>query len=242
LGHRRRIRIELTDTEDLRVAVYLKSFGRVGRWRRWGRWLAGRGAEGMQEFAMTMTLAEKGIPVARPIAFGQESRCGRSYVMLEELPRADALERLLAPGHPGSRDYDVLADRNRLGREAAILVRRLHGAGWFHRDLYLSHLFLSRDDHGVERLNLIDLQRVFRPLWRRARWRVKDLAQLGYSAGPLVSRTDMLRFFLRYRQQCRLEPRDKRLARAIGRRMRRIARHDARRVARRQQTAGGPTP
>jgi tRNA A-37 threonylcarbamoyl transferase component Bud32 len=67
-----------------------------------------------------------------------------------------------------------------LARSLAGLVRRLHAAGYAHRDLYTAHVFA--DEHaGRLDLYLIDLARVFRPRWRRFRWRVKDLAQLHYS-------------------------------------------------------------
>lgn len=233
LGARERLRVELTDDRAGKVTLYVKRFGAspfVQRWRRalgLGGWTPGVG-----EFATTIALAECGLPVARPVACGQEqrgSRLGRSFVILEALPDADALERLLprAAGREGH--YRLLADRRQLVRELAFLVRRLHDHGWFHRDLYLAHVFLSRDAAGQERLNLIDLQRVFRPCCCRRRWQVKDLAQLCYSARPHCTRTEMLRFLRAYLGRPRLQNPDRRLLRRLWRKAQRIARRDQRR-------------
>jgi len=69
--------------------------------------------------------------------------------------------------------------------EIAGLTSKMHRAGYVHRDFYSSHLLLDQAN-GKMNLYLIDLARVFSPwFWRRGRWRVKDLAQLKYSA-PLA--------------------------------------------------------
>ena len=52
----------------------------------------------------------------------------RSFVMIEELPRADALERLLPQGKAAHQQYQMLVDKQLLVREIAQLVRRLHQA------------------------------------------------------------------------------------------------------------------
>jgi hypothetical protein len=47
-------------------------------------------------------LAENGVAVARPIAYGRERGWfgeTRSFAMIEELPQAEALERLLPEWH-----------------------------------------------------------------------------------------------------------------------------------------------
>ncbi len=54
---------------------------------------------------------------------------------------------------------------------------RFHALGFSHQDFYLCHLFWDG-----ERLTLIDLQRVRRARKPRARWIIKDLAELFYSA------------------------------------------------------------
>ena len=236
-GSRERIRIELSGENHQHVAIYLKRYQNPGTVELIKRLLTRRSrlGAGCYDFASALLLAENGIPVARPIAYGQECRRlgeKRSFVMIEELPHADALERLLPRRQEAKKDYRLLRDKKALIKEIAALVRRLHGAGLFHRDLYLAHIFLSKDRAGRERLCLIDLQRVFRPVVGKGRWRVKDLGQLYYSARSYFSRADTMRFLYSYLQTDRLSSKDKSLARAVYRKAERIARHDEKRKRR----------
>ena len=83
----------------------------------------------------------------------------------------------------------------------ADLVRKFHETGYFHRDLYFAHIFLGENGEFY----LIDLQRTFKPKFSAFRYRVKDIAQLYYSApGKYFSRADRLRFYLRYTGKTRL--------------------------------------
>jgi lipopolysaccharide heptosyltransferase II len=231
LGQRERFRIELKQEDGDSVVMYLKRFGPSKLHQVWQGWLGHRREDGVNDFAATMMLAEAGIAVARPIAFGRDE-IGRSFVMLEELPNSEALERLLPWWDNVKNVYQLLQDKRQLLKAVAALVRRFHGAGYFHRDLYLSHIFLSKDKEGYERLNLIDLQRVFKPVIRRYRWRVKDLAQLYYSAQAYFTNTDSIRF-LRWYLDCRkLRDKDKTLARTVWYKAQRIARHDRKRKQR----------
>jgi tRNA A-37 threonylcarbamoyl transferase component Bud32 len=75
--------------------------------------------------------------------------------------------------------HDAAAVAGLTGRLAG-MVRRFHQAGYVHRDLYASHVFLDASA-GRDDLYLIDLARMFRPRVIRRRWCVKDLAQLKYS-------------------------------------------------------------
>ena len=63
-----------------------------------------------------------------------------------------------------------------LARDLGALVRRMHELGFWHRDLYLCHVFAAREGGGW-RLTLIDLARVgrkARPRWRRICTRACD--------------------------------------------------------------------
>jgi heptose I phosphotransferase len=118
--------------------------------------------------------------------------------------------------------------RRRLLGEVADVVARLHGAGFYHRDLYLSHFFLDDGADGDVGLTLIDLQRMIAPRMRRRRWIVKDLAALDYSTpAGAVSVRDRLRWYRRYRGVARLSREDRALLRAVAAKRRRIARHSA---------------
>ncbi|UCF33080.1 MAG: hypothetical protein JSV78_12180 [Phycisphaerales bacterium] len=229
---RERIRLSLREAEGTRT-VYLKRFTdpppKVQRAVR----ASDTGAVSVAglEWARMHQLARDGITTIMPIAFGEEIRSGRevrSAILAAAVP-GESLERLAANW---SRDVHLpLIRRALIG--TADLVACFHGCGYIHRDLYLSHIFFDEAAASDEALHLIDLQRVIRPRWRRARWIVKDLASLNYSTPfDLVTTVDRLRWLRRYLNVDRLDGRAKRLVRRIMAKTARIARHDRQRKAR----------
>ena len=237
LGNRERLRIKLKGTGDQNVVIYLKRFGYPGVKQLVKRWIIRRSryGAGIYDFLGVQRLAERGVAVPRPIAYGQICNWlgeKRSFAIIEELPGSDSLERLLPNWNQKKKKYALLRDKKELIRQTAHLVRQLHQSGHNHRDLYLSHIFLSRDVKGFERLNLIDLQRVFQPVILKRRWRVKDLAQLYYSSRDYFSYKDMMQFMHEYFDNDRLTNYQKRLIRSVCRKVRRIERHVRHRVER----------
>ena len=231
LGSRQRLRVELVDEQQEPIVFFVKRYGAPRRQWFFEKLLA----TAVYDFKAAMELAEKGIDVARPIAYGVErqgKKEKRSFVIFEQLPDADALERLLPNRQQNEQKYPLLKKHKRLIREIAALVGKFHGAGYFHRDLYLSHIFLGNNLEGSDRLSLIDLQRVFRPKLLQQRWRVKDLAQLYYSSRAFFSKVDMMRFMHDYLNCRRLNAEQKTLIRHVYAKTQRIARHDAKRQAR----------
>jgi heptose I phosphotransferase len=101
----------------------------------------------------------------------------------------------------------------------APVVKRLHDQGLCHRDLYWNHFFAASRS---EPPSLIDVERAFRPRWRRRRWQVKDLASLLASTPRGLSAAAPLRFLLAYLGGARDW---KAWARAIARKAQRIRRH-----------------
>ena len=186
-----------------RRAVWLRG---ALKWN-WPAW------SGPHELANLLALAAAGLRVPRVLAAGErdEGPRRRSFVALFALPGAP-----LAASPPPARP----AERRARTRAVAGLVRRLHGAGFWHRDLYGENVFWD------EALGpgLIDCERVERaeggPRWR---WRVKDLAALQGSAGGGWSRSDRVRFLREYLDLERLDPDARRLARAVLRKARALA-------------------
>lgn len=116
--------------------------------------------------------------------------------------------------------------RHALALRLAEMVRRLHAARLYHRDLYFCHFFARETDGGPE-LVLIDLGRLMRS--PRPRWRVKDLAQLLFSSFvPGVSRTDRMRFFHAYLGVKKLDPKARRLAAVVAAKAEGYRRHNER--------------
>lgn len=180
LAARRRTRLTLTDGDGVEHELYLKRYGPQGLRRRLERfWTYGPGLSAAAvEFDNILAARNASVPTMKALVCGQEPSCcrdGRSYLVVAAV-RGDALERcveefLARTGDGGAEE---------LTGKLAELVRLLHCAGYVHRDLYASHVFLDEAGGGVS-LQLIDLARMFRPAWRRRRWLVKDLAQLKYS-------------------------------------------------------------
>jgi tRNA A-37 threonylcarbamoyl transferase component Bud32 len=184
LGRRRRTRLRLTDGEGRRHLLYLKRYGAepvsaaLRRRLTHGRWCSAARVE----LDNIRRARAAGVPTMRAVSCGEEPvrlGAGRSYLIATAVP-GEALERCFEPFlRRHARDGKVAAVTSRLAR----LVRALHDAGYVHRDLYASHVFLD-DAAGEPQLYLIDLARMFAPRWRPLRWYVKDVAQLKYSMPP----------------------------------------------------------
>lgn len=208
---RQRWRIRLTDAQGTQRTLYLKRFDRPPLRRQWERWRLARNLSTAGiEWQNARDLAGAGIRAAEPVAFG-EQMVGpmerRSAILLGEAPGMSLERWVPARLPPASADPDPTRRGRRLDGLARF-VARFHAAGFVHRDLYLCHVFFDESTFekamkAEQAFCLIDLQRVFRPRWRKRRWIVKDLAALDFST-PLdrVTRRERLRFLCRYVRHC----------------------------------------
>jgi hypothetical protein len=234
---RERLRLSF-ESDGRRHVFYLKRFTRPPlKIRREVRLAGGlaRSVAGM-EFEWSRRLAAENIPAVEAIAFGAAFRGRRelrSAVLLAEV-RGESLEQWCLR-HEG---YVSNSDRALVGallEETASLTARFHRSGYVHRDLYLSHLFLDESSTKPPHVRLIDLQRIRRPKWRMLRWIVKDLAALDYSTPTThVSRSDRLRWLTRYLAEANLEVRRRSLVYRIAGKSLAMARHDRRRLVRKE--------
>ncbi|MCH8253563.1 MAG: hypothetical protein IID36_14035 [Planctomycetes bacterium] len=213
--------------------VYLKRFENPppGEQRRARASSTARSLAGV-EWEWIRRLTDDGIACPRGIALGEEivgHNERRSALIMDAVP-GESLECWCERWHQEGQIGGALTKR-RLLEALADFIALFHGKGYVHRDLYLSHVFFDPDAAPERALHLIDLQRVKRPRWRRWRWIVKDLASLNYStpAGS-ASRSDRLRWLKRYLGAVELDRTTKRIAHAVVRKTRRIARHDRRRA------------
>ncbi len=221
--HRNRIRFEIQNPS---AVLFLKRYDRTPirqqliSWFETGR----RISTACRDRLPSEELAAAGIPTPHVVAFGYEWGTifeRRSFIVTRMLEDAEALERRL----PAGWDSGIFSERTIFLARLGEFVRRFHATGYCHRDLYLAHVF--QDSAGM--LYLIDLQRAFRPrLWGR-RFRIKDLAELHYSApGGTFSCADRIRFYRSYIGHERLTWMDRiRIAR-IRARAWRMADHDIR--------------
>ena len=214
---RRRARVTLGD-----AAVFIKTYHHPPAAEQLRARVRGYKALAEIEWHWAKRLAALNIPAPGPVALGVRRQAGREVASL-----------LVTAAVPGVSLQQWVADRGTvpratrlaLTRELAHLVGRLHGAGLFHRDLYLAHVFI--DEQGG--LTLLDLHRLRHAPWLPLRWRVKDLAALHHSTpAAAASGADRLRFFKLYRGRQRLTCGDRLLLRLVLTKARRIARHSRR--------------
>lgn len=226
-----RSRVEF-QVESPAVTLFMKRYNRPPITVQIKNWLSAKKQVscGFAEYEAAHELAKMGINIPRVVAWGQQ--CGillekRSFVIMEKVPRGESLERRLPEFFDGAATPENLKMRRRFIRDLATFIRKFHETGYRHRDLYFCHIFRTTDGQFY----LIDLARAFRPILLDARYCVKDLAQLNYSA-PVryFSRTDRMRFYIAYTGRPKLTSQDKILVKKIIRKTGRIARHDSKRT------------
>jgi heptosyltransferase-2 len=228
-SYRSRIEFQI---ESPAVTLFLKRYDWPPIMVQIKNWLSAkkRVSCGFAEYEAARNLAKMGINTPRVVAWGQQ--CGmllekRSFVIMEKVPQGESLERRLPDFFDGPATPDNLKMRRQFIWDLAAFVRKFHGTGYCHRDLYFCHIFRTADGQFY----LIDLARAFKPMLFDARYRVKDLAQLNYSA-PVryFSSADRLRFYIAYTGRPKLTSQDKILVKKIIRKTGRIARHDSKRA------------
>ncbi|NLX04446.1 MAG: hypothetical protein GXY33_04800 [Phycisphaerae bacterium] len=230
LNGRYRYRFEIPDQNGQSTWLYLKRTNRPGLRDQLDRIrCAGFGRSICHyERAIIKRLSLLRIPTPVVAAWGEKMVGGyeqRSALLTEGIV-GQPLERFVPKYFIRTPERLELRRRRGWVRQLAELIGRFHRAGYCHRDLYLSHIFISLDEAGEPIFHLIDLARCFKMGIVRRRWLVKDLAALNYSSPSVISRTDRMRFFLRYLGVSRLEPKHKALVRRIAAKTARIAAHD----------------
>ena len=222
------VRIELHRPEGGALVAFLKRYGpeylsfglRLLRFLRW----PGARDEARHEWNAIAQLRAAGFGTATPMAIGQQSTCGavtRSFLLTAEITGGIA-------AHDHLRTLDARR-RREFALSIAELTRRFHGAGFAHKDYYLSHILVVKSATGGPAHFFIDLQRLIRPRLFRERWRVKDLAALGYSAQCFgATRADLLRFYRACFGRKRLAADDRRLIRKIMARINALHRREPR--------------
>ena len=174
-----------------------------------------RGAGADEEAKAIRLLIDAQIPTLTLVGWGATGD-GRSFVITEDLAGYEPADKLIEGGMPFDRILEPTAD----------LSAKLHAAGLHHRDLYLCHFLVKRDEPADVRL--IDAARVARlgSVFTRQRWIKKDLAQFWYSTLSLPLTDEQRQTWMtRYTQQRGLAS-PLPLMKGIQRKVRWIARHD----------------
>ncbi|MBN1817927.1 MAG: hypothetical protein JW828_11240 [Sedimentisphaerales bacterium] len=226
-GFRTRYRFQLPDSDTI---VYLKRYDHPPKMLQIRNWMAHRtrAATAVYDHRPTVSLTQSGIATPRTVAFGWQWEGlfeKRSFILSQALTDSEALERKLPSCFDDLSPTAQVTERRTFIDSLADWARRFHETGYRHRDFYLAHIFFSQDGS----FSLIDLQRAFRPIFLQERFRIKDIAQLHYSAsGQIFSCTDRLRFYRRYAGIEKLGPKDRRFLKKIRAKAWRMADHDIR--------------
>ena len=221
--HRARIQFQLDGT-----TMFLKRYDRTPMISQLKNWIShfSRSATADFDRKPCHMLTQDGIGTPKVIAWG--SRWGkifekRSFIISEEIPNAQSLEKKLPDFFYQDHSKQNQHQRADFINSLADFARRFHRTGFRHRDFYLAHIFMDTDG----KFFLIDLHRAFKPLPYRFRFRIKDIAQLYYSSpGKYITRSDRLRFYLRYRQRSKLTFLDKLFIWSVKTKAWRMADHD----------------
>jgi hypothetical protein len=203
------------ETENPKTTLFLKRYQDTPKLVQIKNWLNRKKI--LSVSACDIEPAEKlhklGINTPKTIAFGRQWDGlfeKRSFAITEQIPDSVSLEKKL----PNDKDFI---------KKLAAFVRKFHDTGFRHRDLYLCHIFCNSKCE----FTLIDLTRVFKPLFFSEKYRLKDLAQLYYSSpGSTVSRAARLRFFLLYLRKEKLSRSDKITIKKIKAKAAQMAKHD----------------
>ncbi len=161
------------------------------------------GAE--NEWLAIQRLTELGIDTMSTVAYGRRGKnpaSMQSFIVTEDLFNTVSLEDYCAAWPTNKPSF---AFKLQLLNKIADISRALltHGIG--HRDYYICHFLLQKNDAGQVDVNaephlfLIDLHRTLIKPQLPPRWIVKDIAGLYFSAMHIgLTRTDLLRFVKRY--------------------------------------------
>jgi heptosyltransferase-2 len=222
---RSRLQFEINPPSTI---VFLKRYDRPPIIVKLKNWLShgSRKSCGFCEFESASKLAAEGIKTPKVICYGEQRGTffeKRSFIITEKIPNAESLERKLPPCFNAPVTAETLKLRRNFLAQLASFVKKFHQTNYCHRDLYLSHIYY--DDEGS--FHLIDLARAFKPILLGERFRIKDIAQLHYSApARYFSRTDRLRFYLGYAGQSNLMKNDKIFIRKAIKKADLMARHN----------------
>jgi len=141
----------------------------------------------------------KGIQVAVPLAKGEKRRFHcvlDSYLVTEAFTPAVSLNSYLGKQVRAGDVAGALEKRKTIIKKLALLVGKIHSAGFFYRDLHAGNIVVVEGDKGELQLYPIDLHKAWYLGKVPRRMCIRDLAQLKNSLP--ASRTEQVRFLREY--------------------------------------------
>lgn len=223
--YRSRLEFKISDPEK---TLFLKRYNHPDALTQIKNWFWHNSRKSTMAFDLDPTedLAKAGIKTPKTVSYGEQWGVfleKRSFIITEELPNAESLEQKLPDCFNDLSKTESLIQQRKFIKRLGQFAKKFHDTDYRHRDFYLAHIFYS--DNGT--FYLIDLQRAFKPRILAERFRVKDIAQLYFSApGSAFSKTDRFRFYKSYAGKRFLDRRDKVFIRKVVKKVKWIARRE----------------
>ena len=120
----------------------------------------------------------------------------QSFIITQDLQQTISLEDYCLKWLDSNPTH---CERRDLISKVAEIASGLHSNGICHRDLYLCHFLLHKEEPKFSKISLIDLHRALIRGQLPKRWVIKDIAGLYYSAMNIgLTRRDIQRFIWKY--------------------------------------------
>ena len=197
------------------LAVYYKHYQPArAKWE-----FVGRRSKARCEFENYAVFQRLGLPAPERLAVGEErdafGRLLRTFIITRAIPEAMTLIEFVQKHCPNRRSAAARSLRDNLCQQVAELTRRMHGAGFFHRDLVWRNILVTWQPPAPPKVWWIDCPRGAFTGWAflRAGRRLRDLASLDKSAARWCSAGERIQFVKVYLGKDRLDPEAKQLIR-----------------------------
>ncbi len=189
------------------------------------------------EWNNMILLNDLGFNTMTPVAFGEKKHFGIPFFSLtvtENIYNTERLEEYLPKYFTPPLNKQQIMEKRALIKRLAGIARDFHEKGLNHQDFYLGHFFIRAEDREIF---IIDIQRVHQRKNIISRHRIKDLAQLVFSANGLniLFKTDFMRFAHEYLRIARMGRDDKKLIKKIMSKAMRIEIHTIKLLERRKR-------
>ena len=200
------------------LECYLKRYRPVPIKEKLKNWICGKRAyfDAFHEWKAILAFHKYELPTMVPIAVAKHGHnsCLLTLGITDYIRASELLPSLCSTQHGNLRRTIV--------KKIAKLAGTMHRMGLAHQDFYLVHLFIRENENYKP--YIIDLQRVIMQRRLAMRWRVKDLAQLLFSAAPVITKQDIDTFCNSYMKAAGISRQlGCKLARAVSRKAGRMA-------------------
>lgn len=181
--------------------VIIRKYHHGGIFGNFGKDLYLFGSRAFKELILTEEVRACGIPTSEPVCAIHQSIFPffyKAYLLSLEIPDAHDLKRFLIEIGKELSPQNLIIKR-RIIRSIGSLVKKFHDNGFFHRDLQLKNILVSRGQTFI-----IDFDRCYRKSQLSLKQKINNILRLKRSVekwkrtGLPVTRTDQMRFFLSY--------------------------------------------